>query len=741
LSEVLEGYIEKIIFRNDENGYTVLSLVSDDIEIICVGSFPFISEGEYLSAKGSYINHQTYGEQFQVEEYEIKEPEDIIAVEKYLSSGAIKGIGEVLARRIVKKFKSETLYIMETQPERLAEIKGISKRMARDIGDQFYEKRELRDAVLFLAQYGISNTYAVKIYNTYGPKKYQEVVKNNPYQIAEDIPGIGFKTADEIAAKVGITYNSDFRIQAGILYVLQRASTEGHVYLPKEILINKTAAILSVEVSNIENNLNSLEILKKIIVNIINNEEQVFLAVNYYIEQNIAQMLSKLNIRYSLPTDKIEERLSIIEETQDIEYDDLQKQAVIDSVQNGLLILTGGPGTGKTTTINAIIRFFEREDLDVLLAAPTGRAAKRMEETTGHEAKTIHRLLEINRISGELDGDRVVFDRNEHNPLECDVLIIDEMSMVDIHILHSLLKAVSIGTRLILVGDVNQLPSVGPGNVLKDIISSNRFSVLKLTKIYRQSFESDIIQNAHKINAGEQIKLDNKSKDFFLLRRNKVNVILDIMITLVKDKIPRYIGATSFDVQVLTPMRKGELGVENLNMVLQDSLNPKTKKKKEILFRNHLFREGDKVMQIRNNYQLDWEIQSSFGTMIEKGTGVFNGDMGIIKEINEFSEIVIVEFDDGKVVEYPNSQLDELELAYAITIHKSQGSEYPAVIMPLLSGPRLLMNRNLLYTAVTRARNCVIIIGKEETVQDMIDNASEQRRYTGLKERIREFCN
>ncbi|NLJ89539.1 MAG: ATP-dependent RecD-like DNA helicase [Clostridiales bacterium] len=741
MSEVLEGYIEKIIFRNDENGYTVLSLVSDDIEIICVGSFPFISEGEYLSAKGSYINHQTYGEQFQVEEYEIKEPEDIIAVEKYLSSGAIKGIGEVLARRIVKKFKSETLYIMETQPERLAEIKGISKRMARDIGDQFYEKRELRDAVLFLAQYGISNTYAVKIYNTYGPKKYQEVVKNNPYQIAEDIPGIGFKTADEIAAKVGITYNSDFRIQAGILYVLQRASTEGHVYLPKEILINKTAAILSVEVSNIENNLNSLEILKKIIVNIINNEEQVFLAVNYYIEQNIAQMLSKLNIRYSLPTDKIEERLSIIEETQDIEYDDLQKQAVIDSVQNGLLILTGGPGTGKTTTINAIIRFFEREDLDVLLAAPTGRAAKRMEETTGHEAKTIHRLLEINRISGELDGDRVVFDRNEHNPLECDVLIIDEMSMVDIHILHSLLKAVSIGTRLILVGDVNQLPSVGPGNVLKDIISSNRFSVLKLTKIYRQSFESDIIQNAHKINAGEQIKLDNKSKDFFLLRRNKVNVILDIMITLVKDKIPRYIGATSFDVQVLTPMRKGELGVENLNMVLQDSLNPKTKKKKEILFRNHLFREGDKVMQIRNNYQLDWEIQSSFGTMIEKGTGVFNGDMGIIKEINEFSEIVIVEFDDGKVVEYPNSQLDELELAYAITIHKSQGSEYPAVIMPLLSGPRLLMNRNLLYTAVTRARNCVIIIGKEETVQDMIDNASEQRRYTGLKERIREFCN
>ncbi len=741
MSEVLEGYIEKIIYRNDDNGYTVLNIISDDSEMTCVGTFPSINEGEFLCARGTYIQHQTYGEQFQVEEYEVKEPEDIIAVEKYLSSGAIKGIGEVLASRIVNKFKMNTLSIMETQPERLAEIKGISDRMARDIGNQFFEKRELRDAVLFLSLYGISNTYAVKIYNTYGPKKYQGVVKNNPYQIAEDIPGIGFKTADEIAVKIGILSNSDYRIQAGILYVLQRASTEGHVYLPKEALIDKTSAILGVELSNIEYNLNSLELLKKIIVNTIDKDEQVFLAVNYYIEQNIAQMLSKLNIRYSLASDKVEERISKIEGNLDIEYDGLQKQAVTESAQNGLLILTGGPGTGKTTTINAIIRFFESEDLDVLLAAPTGRAAKRMEETTGHEAKTIHRLLEINRISGDIEGEKVVFDRNEHNPLECDVLIIDEMSMVDINILNSLLKAVTIGTRLILVGDVNQLPSVGPGNVLKDIINSQRFPILKLTKIYRQSYESDIIQNAHKINAGQEIKLDNKSKDFFLLRRNNINVILNIMVSLVKDKIPKYISATSFDVQVLTPMRKGELGVVNLNQVLQANLNPKNNKRKEIQFRNLLFREGDKVMQIRNNYQLDWEIQSSFGTMIEKGTGIFNGDMGIIKEINEFSEIVTVEFDDGKVVEYPNNQLDELDLAYAITIHKSQGSEYPAVIMPLLSGPRLLMNRNLLYTAVTRARNCVIIIGKEETVQDMIDNSSEQRRYTGLKERIYEFFN
>ena len=739
MSEVLEGYVEKIIFQNNDNGYTVLSLVSDEVEMTCVGTLPGINEGEYLTANGNYTTHQDYGEQFIIDNYEIKAPEDIDAVEKYLSSGAIKGIGEILAKRIVKKFKNNTLSIMENEPERLAEIKGISERMARDIGKQFYEKRKLREAVIFLSKYSISNTYAVRIFNIYGEERYKDIVKNNPYQIAEDVTGIGFKTADEIAAKVGILPNSDYRIQAGIIYVLQRASTEGHVYLPKDILLRKTAAILNIDMDNITYNLNKLVVLKKVIIHTKNEEEQVYIAMYYYIEQNIAQMLARLNIKYSVSKEKVEERISDIEENIDIDYDDLQKQAVIEAAQNGLLVLTGGPGTGKTTTINAIIHFFESEDMEVLLAAPTGRAAKRMEETTGHEAKTIHRLLEINRISGELADEKVIFDRNEHNPLECDVIIIDEMSMVDINILNLLLKAIAIGTRLVLVGDINQLPSVGPGNVLKDIINSNRFPVLKLNKIYRQSYKSDIIKNAHKINAGEKIKMDNKSKDFFMLRRNNVNVILNILVSLVKDNIPKYIKGTAFDVQVLTPMRKGELGVIKLNQVLQANLNPKSKNKKEVTYHNQLFREGDKVMQIRNNYQIEWEIQSSFGTMIEKGTGIFNGDMGIINEINEFAEIITVEFDDGKTVEYSFSQLDELDLAYAITIHKSQGSEYPAVILPLLTGPSILFNRNLLYTAVTRARQCVIIIGREQTVQVMIDNVSEQRRYTGLSDRIQEI--
>lgn len=741
MSEVLEGYIEKIIFRNDDNGYTVLNLSCDNFEMTCVGSFPFINEGEYLYARGKYTEHQFYGEQFQVEGYEIKEPEDLIAIEKYLSSGAIKGVGEVLASRIVNKFKVNTLSIMENQPERLSEIKGISDTMARNIGQQFYEKRELREAVIFLSQYGISNTFAVKIYNTYGPKRYKEVIKENPYQIAEDIGGIGFKTADEIAVKVGILQNSEHRIQAGILYVLLRASNEGHVYLPKEILLNKASEILGVESLNIEHNLESLQLYKRVIILTVDGEEQVYSAMYYYKEKNIAEKLFKLNLKHSLIGDEVEQNIAHVEEQLEIRFDELQKRAVMEAAQNGVLILTGGPGTGKTTTINAIIRFFESHDLKVLLAAPTGRAAKRMEEATGRESKTIHRLLELTRVSGDLHDDKLLFDRNEHNPLEGDVIIIDEMSMVDINIIYSLLKAISVGTRLILVGDVNQLPSVGPGNILKDIINSRIFPVLKLTKIYRQSYESDIIQNAHKINAGEVIKMDNKSKDFFMLRRNNVNVILTIMVSLVKDKIPKYIKADSFDVQVLTPMRKGELGVIKLNEALQESINPKSKKKNEIEFRNLLFREGDKVMQIRNNYQVTWEITSKFGTPIDKGTGIFNGDMGIIKEINKFSQIVTVEFDDGKRVEYPYNQLDELDLAYAITIHKSQGSEYPAVILPLLSGPSMLMNRNLLYTAVSRARECVIIIGREQTVQLMIDNVSEQRRYSGLSDRIKQIYN
>lgn len=737
LSEILEGYVDKIVFRNAENGYTVLSLVNDNAEVTCVGSFTFISEGEFIRATGSYTSHQLYGEQFQIQSYEFKEPEDLQSMERYLGSGAIKGVGNALAARIVRKFKNDTFRIIEEEPERLAEVKGISPNMAREIAKQFDDKKDMRGAMLFLQQFGITTALAVKIYKEYGARMYQ-IVKENPYKMAEDIHGVGFKLADEIAAKLGIGTDSDYRMKAGILYILLQGSAAGHVYLPQEVLAAKTSELLGIDVSGIDHFITDLAMEKKLIVREKDGLKQIYGASLFYLELNAAKMLSDLNIKYDLPNIEIEHRLAGIEKQFQIELDEMQRTAVMEAAKNGLLVVTGGPGTGKTTTINAIIRFFEAEGMDLLLAAPTGRAAKRMTETTGYEARTIHRLLEISKMSGDMDS-RLIFERNENNPLETDVIIIDEMSMVDISLMHALLRAITVGTRLILVGDVNQLPSVGPGNVLKDIINSHKFNVVMLTKIFRQATESDIIVNAHKINAGEQIQLDNKSKDFFLLKRNDVTVIIQVIVALVRDKMPKYVNATSFDIQVLTPMRKGELGVERLNQVLQQFLNPPGEEKREKEYHNYTFREGDKVMQIKNNYQLTWEIKSRYGITTENGTGVFNGDTGIIKEINLFAEQVTIEFDEGRMVEYTFNQLEELELAYAITIHKSQGSEYPAVVMPLLSGPRMLFNRNLLYTAVTRAKNCVTIIGSQEIVQMMIDNESEQRRYSGLSERIKEL--
>ncbi len=737
MADVIEGYVAKIIFHNDENGYTVLSLQSEEEEITCVGNFPFISEGEYLVAQGSYTDHPVYGVQFLVECYDMKEPKDLLSIERYLSSGAIKGIGAALAKRIVKKFKSETIRIIEEEPERLAEIKGISERMASSIGCQFEEKRDMRNAMLFLQQYNISGNLAVKIYEEYGQEMY-DIIRENPYRIAEDISGVGFKTAEEIASRMGIGSDSDYRIKAGILYALLQAGNDGHVFLPEQELLYRTKALLNIEEGNILRQLTSLSIEKKIIIQNTEDTKRIYSSVYYYMELNIARMLHDLNIRYEYRTDYIKKRVTEIEKQFDIELEEQQRTAVIEAAGNGLLVITGGPGTGKTTTINAIIKFFEAEGLDILLAAPTGRAAKRMTETTGYEAKTIHRLLELTKLS-EGEENRYMFERNEQNPLETDLLIIDEMSMVDISLMHALLKAISVGTRLILVGDVNQLPSVGPGNILKDIINSHSFNVVKLTKIFRQAAGSDIIMNAHKINAGEQIRLDNKSRDFFFLRRLEANVIVAVMINLIKNKLPGYVNATPYDIQVLTPMRKGELGVERLNQVLQHALNPPSPEKKEKESHQTIFREGDKVMQVKNNYQLAWEVKNRYGITTQSGTGVFNGDAGIIKEINLFSEHLLVEFDDNRLVNYTFSQLDELELAYAITIHKSQGSEYPAVVLPILDGPRLLFNRNLLYTAVTRAKSCVTIVGSEQMIQFMIDNKNELSRYSGLCERIREL--
>lgn len=736
--ETVEGYVEKIVYRNAENGYTVLSLSSEDEdELTCVGTFSFINEGEYIKLTGTLVSHAVYGEQLKVESYEIKEPTDLVSMERYLGSGAIKGVGAALAARMVRHFKEDTFRVIEDEPERLTEVKGISERIAREIAVQFEEKRELRSAMLFLQQYGISLNLGVKIYKQYGARMY-EILKQNPYKLSEDISGVGFRIADEIAKKVGIGTDSDFRIKAGMLHVLQEASNQGHTYLTETMLFQRTSEILGVEQEKIDHHLMDMVMDKQLVVKKGEQDNCVYSSYYYYAELNCAKMLSDLDIVESYSQDKFQKRMQYLEEEMHMELEGMQREAVFQAAQHGLLVITGGPGTGKTTTINAIIRFFEEEEMTILLAAPTGRAAKRMSETTGYEAQTIHRLLELSGGMEE-EGGRTHFERNEENPLEADVVIVDEMSMVDIHLLHSLLKAVVVGTRLILVGDVNQLPSVGPGNVLKDIIYSDSFSVVKLSKIFRQAAESDIIVNAHKINAGEAIVLDNKSKDFFMLQRDDTNRIISVIIQLVRDKLPGYVEASSYDVQVLTPMRKGELGVERLNQVLQEYLNPRSSDKKEKEVQGRIFREGDKVMQIKNNYQLEWEIKSKYGYTQNGGTGVFNGDCGIVKEINVFAETLTVEYEEGKVVEYAFSGLDELELAYAITIHKSQGSEYPAVVMPLLTGPRMLFNRNLLYTAVTRAKKCVTIVGSSSTVENMIANVNEQKRCSSLGLRIKEL--
>lgn len=731
--EKLAGYVEHIIYRNADNGYTVLNLVSGEEEITCVGIFSAIAEGENIEASGDYTDHPTYGKQFKVESFEEKAPEDEEAIERYLGSGAIRGIGLALAARIVRRFKADTFRIIEEEPERLAEVKGISERKAMEIADQVNEKRDLRQAMIFLQQYGITMNLAVKVYQQYGQEVYG-IIRENPYRLADDIEGVGFRTADEIAVRVGIRMDSDFRIRSGILYVLLQASTEGHTYLPEEELTRRTGQLLEVGEEQIEKQYMDLAIERKIIMKQGENQTQIYAASFYYMEANTATMLKQLNVSYDVPDLEIEERVRRIEKQTGMELDEHQMTAVKEAVRNGLLIITGGPGTGKTTTINTIIKYFEMEGLDIFLAAPTGRAAKRMSETTGFEARTIHRMLELN---GGVDG-AAGFERNEQNPLETDVVIIDEMSMVDISLMHALLKAVAVGTRLILVGDVNQLPSVGPGSVLRDIIRSHECNVVMLTKIFRQASTSDIIVNAHKINQGEEVTLDNKSMDFFFLKRYDADVIISVVLQLIKQKLPKFVDATSYDIQVLTPMRKGLLGVERLNGILQRYLNPPSPQKREKEHGDILFREGDKIMQTRNNYQLEWEIRTKYGLSVDKGTGVFNGDMGIVREINDFAETMTVEFDEGRMVEYPYKLLDELELAYAITIHKSQGSEYPAVVIPLLSGPSMLMNRNLLYTAVTRARKCVTLVGNEVTFAQMVQNTSQQKRYSGLCDRLKE---
>ena len=732
--ETAQGYVEKIVYRNDENGYCVLILKEGENERCLVGVFPDVSEGEFLKAEGETVVHPMYGEQLKVASYEYSAPDDAASTLRYLASGAVKGIGEALASRIVKLFGDDTFRIMEEEPERLAEVKGISLRKAMEIAGVVAGKKEMRQAMMFLQQYGIRQALGLKIYQFYGNRLYQ-IIRENPYRLADDIEGVGFRIADAIATRAGIVVDSDFRIRSGVQYTLEQALAQGHTCLPEESLVSAASELLGIAPESVQEQLTDMVMEKRIIIKRLEDDRMIFLPVNYYTELAIAQMLKELNIQDSVESAEIARKTARLEKEQGFDLEEMQKKAVAAAVNNGVTIITGGPGTGKTTTIRTIIRYFEQEGLDILLAAPTGRAAKRMSEATGREARTIHRMLEL---TGGADEERHSFQRNEENPLETDVVIIDEMSMVDIFLMNALLKAVVPGMRLVLVGDVNQLPSVGPGNVLRDIINSDRFTVVRLEKIFRQAAQSDIIVNAHRINAGEQVGPKKDSRDFLFIQRDNPGNIIGATITLMKDKLPGYVNAGPRDIQVLTPMRKGMLGVEQLNLALQQALNPPDISKQEMLSGSVVLREGDKVMQVKNNYQLEWRVINSYRMPVEEGVGVFNGDCGIIREINPYTETITVEFEENHRAEYSYKQAQELELAYAVTIHKSQGSEYPAVILPLLSGPRMLMNRNLLYTGVTRAKSCVCVVGSVKTFQEMIDNEKEQRRYCGLIERIKE---
>lgn len=744
------GFVEKIKYRNEDNGYSVLTVSSNGEEYILVGTFHYINEGEMIEAAGTMTEHPVYGEQMQVETYEIKTPQDTVAMERYLGSGAIKGVGAALAARIVRRFKADTFRIIEEEPERLSEVKGVSEKLAMSVAEQMEARKDMRQAMMFLQEYGISINLAAKIYQEYGYRMYG-ILKENPYRMADDIPGVGFKMADEIARRAGILADSDYRIKAGILYTLFQATAQGHTFLPKEELFSQAWELLKVD-QDMEKYLMDMQMERRLVVKVMpgsqknqgDQEKQegpavVYAAPYYYMELNTARMLHDLNVRGKIPEEDIHKRLAQIQRDEKMELDPLQVRAVEEAVNSGVLIVTGGPGTGKTTTINTIIRYFEAQGLEIFLAAPTGRAARRMTEATGYEARTIHRMLELMGGPGDEGNVGTRFQRNEENPLEADVIIIDEMSMVDIHLMQSLLKAVSVGSRLILVGDINQLPSVGPGNVLKDMIHSGCFNVVELTRIFRQAAESDIIVNAHRINRGEKIDLAKRSRDFLFIRRENPDAIISAMLTLMTRKLPGYVGAEPLDIQIMTPMRKGALGVERLNTILQSFLNPPDGQKPEKEAGGTVFRLGDKVMQIKNNYQMAWEVWGGHDIVTETGTGVFNGDMGIIRELNLFAETLRVEFDEGKTAEYSFKQLEELELAYAVTIHKSQGSEYPAVIIPVFSGPRMLMSRNLIYTAVTRARSCVCLVGLPGVFQGMVDNQVEQRRYSGLKDRLWEL--
>jgi len=727
-----EGIIEEIIFTNEINGYTVCEIRGEKDTITAVGFMPFINVGEMLKVSGVWVTHPDYGEQLKVELYEKMIPKTLEALELYLASGFIKGVGPASAKKIVKRFGEDTMNIIELHPERLSEVKGINHEKALRIGQAFYEQKELRNVVMFFQEYGISPTYCAKIYQIYGKDTIEEI-RNNPYKLTDEAIGIGFRTSDRIAKELGIDPKSKFRICSGIKYVLSHIAMDGHTFVEDDKLKEYTSNLLDVDIDNINDALISLLMDKSIYIERYDTYSRIYLSPFYNAEAGAARKIAQLSsVEFRGDISDFEEKVSEVQSREGIVLAQNQKDAIKEALISGMLIITGGPGTGKTTIIKSIINLLTNESYDILLAAPTGRAAKRMSEATGFEAKTIHRLLEIGYTSKE---EELVFARNEDNPIDADVVIIDEMSMIDILLMNHLLKAIEPGTRLILVGDVDQLPSVGPGKVLQDLINSEMVKTVKLREIFRQAEESLIIVNAHKINNGQKPVLNNKDKDFFFVKRNSADDIVKTIVDLCTRRIPSTYGFEPMrDIQVLTPMRKGVVGVGNLNIELQKVINPKDKRKKEKVFRDFLFREGDRVMQIKNNYKLKWKKDDREDT---EGTGVFNGDTGIIRKIDNEDQKIVVCFDDDKIADYEFSILDELEPAFAVTIHKSQGSEFPVVVVPIFPGPQVLMTRNLLYTAVTRARNLVILVGSKDYLDVMINNERETNRNSGLLDKIR----
>lgn len=729
----IEGPIEEIIFRNEQNGYTVFVLEFKTTPVICVGKLINANIGENLSLTGEYVNNSKYGYQFAFDSYEVILPSTLAGIERYLCSGLIKGVGPVTAKNIVNHFKEQTFDIIEMSPSSLAEVKNISMKKAIEIGEKFKELKKLQNSVMFLQKYNITTNMALKIYDVYGSKTI-DIVKNNPYKLVEDIDGIGFTTADRIAKSIGIPADSAFRVRAGILHTLNTSiEKSGNTFLPKTMLLKLSAALLEIELDIhedlYEEALKDLT-LDKTVISMWHNDYEIVIPTKYYLNENsVAQKLTLLNLSQNIKKLKLDDEIKHFEEKNNMVFHEEQKNAIVNAINNGVSVITGGPGTGKTTIIKCIIEILKAHNQKFMLLAPTGRASKRMGDATGEEAKTIHRALEV--ASGDLANINR-FVHNENNPFRTNVVIVDEVSMVDVSLMSHLCKALPRDCKLILVGDKDQLPSVGPGNMLDDIIKSNLFSVSMLTKIYRQSDDSLIITNAHLINSGKMPYIDNSSKDFFFEEKADLEKIKNSIVDMVTKRLPKYTGIDSMQIQVLAPLKAGICGIDNLNRCLQEAINPPSINKMELPVGENIFRVGDKVMQTANNYNLVWKKINGF--IEEEGEGVFNGDIGYIELIDYQTNELVVLFEDGRRCLYPRTEINQLSLAYAITIHKSQGSEFDVVIIPAIAGPSMILNRNLIYTAVTRAKKIVTIVGEQKNLKRMIRNNHTIQRFTLLKD-------